>query len=80
MIQVSKQIDTTSWTAIDVGSSDVTAITLKTDASNVAIYNFYCDQQHSEAITTADKIIQEQLRNNRNQAQHTHNIWLGDFN
>ena len=59
MILVSKKIDTTFWTALDVGSPDVTAINLKTDAGNVTIYNFYCDQQHSKAITTTDNFAQE---------------------
>ena len=80
MILVSKRIDTALWTALDIGSPDITAINLKTDAGNMTIYNFYCDQQHSEAITSADNFAQERAQNSRNLTHSTHNIWLGDFN
>ena len=80
MILVSKKIDTAIWTALDIGSPDVTVINLKTDASNITIYNFYCDQQHSKVITSTDNFAQERARNNRTLARNTHHIWLGDFN
>jgi exonuclease III len=80
MILVNKRIVSRSWTAIDIGSPDVTGIKISTTSSKVLIFNFYCNQEHSDAIRKANNFLQEYHRANNHHAANTEVIWLGDFN
>ena len=80
MILISKKIATNSWSAIDVGSPDVTAVKIKTHTGSVIIYNLYCDCTHSDSLRNLKKHLQACTQARENREEDAEMIWLCDFN
>ena len=58
MILISKKIATNSWSAIDIGSPDVTAVKITTHTGRIIIYNLYCNCMHSDSLCDLRKHLQ----------------------
>ena len=58
MILISRKTATNSWSTIDIGSPDVTAVKVKTQTGSVTIYNLYCDCTHSDSILDLKRHLQ----------------------
>lgn len=82
MILVNKRIATESWSAIEVGSPDITAIKMETQTGEVIIYNIYCDCNHSESLAAMNRhlTVQQHSTTARRGGNQGGMIWLGDFN
>ncbi len=79
-IWVSEKLDTNEWEIINIpGNNDITAIRIKGEQGDVAIFNIYnpCDSD-----TTQEELNKFLLRNREayygNEDKHV--IWCGDFN
>ena len=80
MILISRKMATNSWSTIDIGSPDITAVKVKTQTSSVTIYNLYCDCTHSDSLLDLKRHLQACTKDRENSEEDTEIIWLGDFN
>jgi ribonuclease HI len=80
MLLVNKRIATNAWEALDVGSPDVTAVKLKTQAGDIVVLNMYCDCTHSDALRDTKSFLQRQMESEGDRERDAGMIWLGDFN
>ena len=80
MILISRKMATDSWSTIDIGSPDVTAVKVKTQTGSVTIYNLYCNCMHSDSLLNLKRHLQAHTKNRENSKEDTEIIWLGDFN
>ena len=64
MILVNKRIATSGWVSIDIDMPDVTAISIKTKASAVVIFNLYIDCTHADSIHKVQASIQKEIQMN----------------
>jgi hypothetical protein len=80
MFYINKRIVSDTWTAVDVGSPDITGVLLKTLIGIILIFNFHCDIENSDSIKSLQKYIQARNTRCRVAQGQEHMIWLGDFN
>jgi len=80
LLLVNKNIPTNSWNPIELDSSDISAILMKTPIGNLIIFNIYNDQSHSQSLRIINSYMRRQQRLRRTGDPPTHAIWLGDFN
>ena len=79
---VSKAISTNTWEQIHVEDLDVTAIKIvfPDSALQLAIFNIYLDQSHSEALKSLETAAKDIRETDRRRNTNTLILWLGDFN
>lgn len=88
LMLINKNLPTDSWTDIETGSQDITAIRLQHGNGYLDIFNIYNDCNHSRSLSALEKTLQRlsELRSSRHANTHNtdepqhHAMWLGDFN
>jgi ribonuclease HI len=81
MILINKKIHTSTWRAVEMGTPDITAITIRTNTGDVLIINTYVDCTHSDSIRAIQSYLQKQAAVDKTQERSMEGIiWLGDFN
>ncbi len=80
VILVSTALSTNTWTAIEVGSPDVTAIELRTAELRVRIFNIYNDCNNDSALEAVEAAIERLRPTDAQDTREVVMIWLGDFN
>ena len=78
MILVNKKLSSDTWLSLDIGSPDVMGVILDSTNSKFLIFNFYCDQNNSDAMRKAENFLQAFIRNNMTERINV--LWIGDFN
>lgn len=78
IILVNTQLNTNTWTQLQVKSGDVTGLHLESGNDTIYIYNIYNDCNNDTAIEMLTNHIRAD-RINMNDEQ-THLMWCGDFN
>jgi hypothetical protein len=81
MILINKKIHTSTWRAVEMGTPDVTAITIGTNMGDVLIINTYVDCTHSDSPRAIQSHLQKRAAEDKTQEWNIEGIiWLGDFN
>ena len=73
---INKKLSTNAWSPITISHPDVTAITIKSEAATVHIFNLYVDGDTDTAIRAAARAAR---RLPLGEPGHEL-VWLGDFN
>jgi hypothetical protein len=79
MILINRSITTDTWAALYIGHPDVTGIEVKTHASVVLIFNFYCNSTHSQSIHYAQDQTGRWVRMGSNQNKEKANMLFKTF-
>ena len=69
-----------NWTTLDIRSTDITAVKIKTHNCVVLIFNLYCNCTHNNSLLKSKEYMQQEATQITQNEQNTSMIWLGDFN
>lgn len=77
LLLVSTHLSTNSWSELNVDSSDITAIQMKTEEGPLWVFNMYVDCLHDDVLKMLEKTIRALQSGGGPSAKM---VWLGDFN
>jgi hypothetical protein len=79
LILVNTNISTDCYSSLNIPSSDITAIHLRTSSGSIALFNIYNDNTHNRSITAVDSFLSRHPI--LTSASHNnHMAWFGNFN
>ena len=79
VLLINKNLDTNHWEALDLDSSDITAVVLSGNFGLLRIFNVYNDCTHSRTLRSLERYLATSSLHGSSSAP-AHDIWIGDFN
>src|SRR5882724_3205860 len=80
IILVNKWIATNAWVQVDLGSPDITAVSIKTGRGRVLLINLYNDNEQQQGLRQTERFCQERVWDTWPSSPTEHMVMLGNFN
>src|SRR5882724_980518 len=80
IILVKKWIATDAWVQVDLGSPDITVVSIKTGRGRVLLINLYNDNKQQQGLRQTERFCRERVQDTRPLSPTEHMVLLGNFN